>query len=348
MGSLPVTLNNPSSPPLSPNEGENLEGNLIFGTNVKLQSAQASTLNSRKHASNVPRENGGGKIAASLSNEAYEDEYNEFEIDPRTVLQGSSGGGLQTEPTLDIPQKMNLNTQFESMDGTDSLEDLFCSARGQIQVPIKLQKTNEKGRYIFKTDDPELRDVLRKGLQRVAETKGVKKRTQFSDLVFTRQFTAFDRQNTERSPFRGFYTLFWLGTFLMLVKIAARNWQVYGSVFGRNEILTMMFHRDVLVLGLTDVFLCVSTVFCLLLQKTILAGYLSWNKQGWIIQNVGTRVGTCNKRNTVSGQFSSSVLPHNLPLLFVQCSVIWLKLFGHNEEEEHLKIISRNMAMNAY
>ncbi|KAL2221437.1 MBOAT, membrane-bound O-acyltransferase family-domain-containing protein [Thermoascus aurantiacus ATCC 26904] len=52
-----------------------------------------------------------------------------------------------------------------------------------------------------------------------------------------------------------------------------------------NEILRLMFHKDVLVLGLTDGVLCGSTIFCLLLQRAIEKGYLSWNRSGWIIQN---------------------------------------------------------------
>lgn len=223
-----------------------------------------------------------------------EDDYDLLEIDPTTVLRGSKGGGLQSEPTLDIPQEMNLSTQYETIIGkgptrpspnTNSSSRPALSGRRQ-SFSIKLEKTNEKGRYILKADDPELRDILRSGLQREAEIDGAKKRTRFSDLVFTRQFTAFDRQNSESSPFRGFYTLFWLGTFLMLVKVAAENWKVHGSIFGRNEILAMMFHRDVLLLGFTDGIICFCTVFCLLLQKLILKGYISWNGSGWIIQNV--------------------------------------------------------------
>lgn len=159
--------------------------------------------------------------------------------------------------------------------------------------PIKLKETGEKGRYILKADDPELGEILRKWLRGEADSKHAKRRTRFRDLVFTRQFSAFDRQNSEKSPFHGFYTLFWLSTFLMLVRITAMNWNVHGNVFGRNEILSLMFHREVLVLGLTDGFMCASTVFCLLLQKTISAGFLSWNRHGWIIQHVGHDIHTC-------------------------------------------------------
>lgn len=217
-----------------------------------------------------------------------EEDYDLLQTDPTTVLRGSQGGGLQTEPTLERPQ-VSLNVGMDS--SHQPVEDLTLPAlirlEGSQTSSFMLQETGEDGKYILKADDPELREILHKGLQREAEAKSSKtRRTRFRDLVFTRQFTAFDRQNTVSSPFRGFYTLFWLATFLMLVKIAASNWKSYGSVFGRNEILTMMFHRDVFVLGLTDGIMCASTVFCLLLQKAILTDYLSWNKHGWLIQNV--------------------------------------------------------------
>lgn len=232
-----------------------------------------------------------GSDSSIRSNTASDEEgYDLLQTDPTTVLGGSQGGGLRSEPTLERSHKISLNVGMDS--SYQSIEDLTLPAlinlEGSQSSSFMLQETGKDKKFILDVDDPELREILRKALRREAEAKSsTKRRTRFRDLVFTRQFTAFDRQNTVSSPFRGFYTLFWLATFLMLVKIAASNWRSYGSVFGRNEILTMMFYRDVLVLGLTDGFMCASTVFCLLLQKAILADYLSWNKHGWLIQNVG-------------------------------------------------------------
>lgn len=249
-----------------------------YGDLVPKESEASSQYRSQKSDSSLR--------SATVSDE---EDYDLLQTDPTTVLRGSQGGGLQSEPILERPHKVSLNVGMDS--SHQSVEDLTLPAlihlEGSQTSSFMLQETGEDGKYILNANDPELREILRKGLQREAEAKSSKRgRTRFRDLVFTRQFTAFDRQNTASSPFRGFYTLFWLATFLMLVKIAASNWKSYGSVFGRNEILMMMFHRDVLVLGLTDGIMCASTVFCLLLQKAILADYLSWNKHGWLIQNV--------------------------------------------------------------
>ena len=154
---------------------------------------------------------------------------------------------------------------------------------------------------MLKANDPEIRDILRAGLQREAEealinksngnaTAGAykKKYTRFRDLVFTRQFTTFDRQNplSSQSPFHGFFTLFWLICAALLIRVAAHNQRTHGSVFGGNELMHMMFDRDLFVMGLTDGAMCATTMFGFLLQRIVQKGWLSWNGSGWIIQNV--------------------------------------------------------------
>jgi sterol O-acyltransferase len=107
-------------------------------------------------------------------------------------------------------------------------------------------------------------------------------------LVFTRQFTTFDRLNADsaESPFHGFFTLFWLGTAIYTAQLFVANWQQHGSILGSNEIMGLMFRRDVMVLGLSDGVMCAATGFGLILQKIIQLGYLSWNREGWVIQSV--------------------------------------------------------------
>jgi len=115
-----------------------------------------------------------------------------------------------------------------------------------------------------------------------------KRRSKFSDVLFTRQFTAFDRQNADSagSAFHGFFTLFWLGTAIYMIKLAAENWRQHGNILGSNEIMGLMFHRDVMVLGLSDGAMCGLTGFGFLLQKLIARGFISWDNEGWIIQSV--------------------------------------------------------------
>lgn len=231
--------------------------------------------------------------SSNISTPSWED-YDALKAEPganvRTLRDGTVGGS----PTL-ITSEMHISSSDQGGNGGthQGLESPasgteVSQAKRLKNISIKLDKPDEKGRYLLTGDDPELREILRRGIERQSQGADARKRSRFSDLIFTRQLTAFDRQNpmSASSPFHGFYTLFWLGTALLLLRVGANNWRTYGSVFGRNEIMTMMFHRDVAVLGLTDGIMCACTLFCLVLQKAIIMGYLSWNKQGWIIQNV--------------------------------------------------------------
>lgn len=238
-----------------------------------------------------------GSAATSTTTNSGEDDYDDVKIDPSTVVEGSKGGGLKTAATLNAPRSRLGLDSLRAIDtswatGTASKPSghstLSSHHARRKSIPIKLEKTGTEGRYLLTADDPEIRAILRRGLQRESEGQDKTQRSRFRDLVFTRQFTAFDRNNpaSAASPFHGFFTLFWLSIALMLMKLAASNWKAYGSIFGPNEILTMMLHRDVLVLALTDGLMCAGTAFCLVLQKAIVANYLSWNRSGWIIQNV--------------------------------------------------------------
>ncbi|KAF2269132.1 MBOAT-domain-containing protein [Lojkania enalia] len=158
--------------------------------------------------------------------------------------------------------------------------------RRSIQVVI--EKAGRRGRYTLTADDPEFRDILKSGIEREAARLSGKSRNRLRDLVFTRQFTTFDRQNPRgsQSPFYGFFTLFWLAMALLLLKIAAQNYKNQGSVFGRAEILHLMVDRDLVVLLVTDGVMTVATGFGLFLQKAIARGYLTWSRSGWIIQSI--------------------------------------------------------------
>jgi sterol O-acyltransferase len=146
-------------------------------------------------------------------------------------------------------------------------------------------------RYMLTADDDEIRAILQTRLDReLAFQNGnpTKQPVRLRDLVFTKRFSTFDRQNplNAESPFFGFFTLFWLAIALMLVKIAAQNWRLYGSVLGNAEILHIMFDRDILVLGITDGVMVGSTIFGLGLQKLVSQGFLTWRRSGWAIQTV--------------------------------------------------------------
>ncbi|GAB7323370.1 hypothetical protein MBLNU13_g05832t1 [Cladosporium sp. NU13] len=202
--------------------------------------------------------------AANADSDDTIEDYDELEIDPDTLIANSRSNGEQRRRSDAGPP----------------------GRRRSIQV--KLQKTERKGEYTLTADDPEISEILQKGIERERRAAKDHNRTRLRDLVFTRQFTTFDRQNpaSAESPFFGFFTLFWLSMVLLFVQVSMHNWRAYGSILGSNQIMKMMFSHDVLVLGVTDGVMCAATVEAYFLSKLVQKGYINWAKRGWIIQNV--------------------------------------------------------------
>lgn len=104
------------------------------------------------------------------------------------------------------------------------------------------------GVHIMSYDDKGTQEFLEKSSRRAGQLQVAlsQRPGKFRDFVFTHQFSAFDRKNTEaiNNPFHGFYTLFWMGVALFVFKISSENWRVYGNPLGTNEIMKTMFHRE--------------------------------------------------------------------------------------------------------
>ncbi|KAF4966137.1 hypothetical protein FSARC_6136 [Fusarium sarcochroum] len=147
----------------------------------------------------------------------------------------------------------------------------------------------DSGIHIVSDEDKSLQQLLKSSSQWAHESTSPKpRRRKFADLVFTRQFSTFDRHNpsASNSPFYGFYTLFWLAVALFVFKISVQNWQVYGNLFGTSDIMNTMFHRDVVVLLFSDGIMCALTAVTWFIQRLVSANYLSWDGAGWVIQNI--------------------------------------------------------------
>lgn len=230
---------------------------------------------------------------ATADDEDEIEDYDDLILDPDTIIEGSSGGNLEN---IMSQSDVNLPKLQQSLSGTGHIRrksDTHVrhaspdTRRKSIQ--IRLEKTGKKGQYILTADDPELREILRKGLEREeASLDPTKRGRTIRDYVFTRQFTTFDRQNplSSESPFHGFFTLFWLAMVLIFLRVSAYNWKQYGNPLGDQAIMKLMFGHDVFLLGLTDATMCLSTSFCLFLQRAVAKGQFNWGRYGWIIQNV--------------------------------------------------------------
>jgi len=258
---------------------------------------QQRPLNVALNAAAKPKDSYGD----NTSETANEEDYDILQVDPYTVVPGAHGGGLQPES---FGEDSKRKADIQRLKQLDSWEEEPRKNRPS-SLPTKLPKRDEKGKYVMVADDAELKEIVKLDVEIVrtncsllgkdrSDHKQKKRvstprhRRSFNDLVFTRQFTAFDRQNLKsaESPFHGFFNLFWLGTALFMIKIAAKNYAEYGNVLGTNEIFAMMTQRDLIVLGLSDGVMCGVTGFGWILQQMVVRGYINWNREGWIIQNV--------------------------------------------------------------
>jgi sterol O-acyltransferase len=195
--------------------------------------------------------------AASVDSDDTIEDYDELQLDPDTLI-------ANTRASLD--EGCRIKSEDGQGNGTRS-SGTTQAGRRRRSIQIKLQKTDRKGQYTLTADDPEISDILQKGIEREKREAKDKSRTRLRDLVFTRQFTTFDRQNpaSSESPFFGFFTLFWLSMVIIFVQVSMHNWRTYGSILGSNQVMKLMFSRDVFMLGLTDGIMCAATVEAFLL-----------------------------------------------------------------------------------
>ncbi len=213
------------------------------------------------------------------------EDYDNLKPDPQTLV-------VNSRKSLDEayrPSGRPTSSQTTSKQRRESEPVGDFVLRKRDSIKIRLEKTDRKGRYVLLADDPEIKEILRKGIERQEIEAGEKKsRRRFRDLVFTRQFTTFDRQNqsASQSAFFGFFTLFWISMVLLFVQFAMHNYRDYGSILGTNQIAKMMFSHDLLILGLTDGVMCGTCVITMLLQILVQKGWLHWEKGGWVVQNV--------------------------------------------------------------
>lgn len=126
-------------------------------------------------------------------------------------IHGELDGLVPESATESESAVLRSNHYPGSRDPDDDTDFKNLRSHRRKSLTIRLEKTDQAGRYQLTAEDPELRNLLKQGFERSKDGGIKKRRSRFSDLVFTRQFTAFDRQNaaSASSPFHGFFSLFW-------------------------------------------------------------------------------------------------------------------------------------------
>ena len=116
--------------------------------------------------------------------------------------------GLILDADLDATAKARRTGKHDSGAETTSKKS---DKRSRPGIAVKLEKIDKVGHYKVRAEDNELRSLLKEGFERSKDGGMKKRRSRFRDLVFTKQFTAFDRHNpaSSTSIFHGFFSLFW-------------------------------------------------------------------------------------------------------------------------------------------
>lgn len=115
-----------------------------------------------------------------------------------------------------------------------------------------------------------------------AKKKGKKIRAVVS---FKPRQSRFDRfnQDAAKDPFRGFYSLFWIGMAILMLNT------FYSSFLDTGTIISMtfanLFSRDAGVLALSDGILVGSLFFCVPYAKGLKRGWFRYWPTGAIIQH---------------------------------------------------------------
>ncbi|PQE09206.1 MBOAT family protein [Rutstroemia sp. NJR-2017a BBW] len=254
----PASMNGPLSPAEKPEQLKaRLDGNGVIRLAPDRSDTNSSWSNGPRSLKRALDEAARTRPDSEASETDSLEDYDSMKLDPMTVVNGGKGGGYVGENGVQTPDAKpdkvygKLQIPSEQRPGVKRLKS----------IPVTLDKLQEKGRYVLTADDDALREILKTtaaDYTRHHNPDSPKRRNKFSDLVFTRQFTAFDRQNraSANSPFHGFFTLFWLAVGVFVTQLAAENWMKYGNILGTNEIMRMAFHRDVMVLGLSDGVMC--------------------------------------------------------------------------------------------
>ncbi|KAK0541520.1 Sterol O-acyltransferase 2 (Sterol-ester synthase 2) [Tilletia horrida] len=108
--------------------------------------------------------------------------------------------------------------------------------------------------------------------------RGKKMRTLVS---FRARASHFDRFNTVSSvdPFRGFYTLFWIGMFLTMLNTFYTSWSHSGQLISLT--FAELFSKDAIVLALSDGVMVGSTFICVPFAKALHHGWRYWPHLIW-------------------------------------------------------------------
>ncbi|KAK9387041.1 MBOAT, membrane-bound O-acyltransferase family-domain-containing protein [Lipomyces mesembrius] len=123
--------------------------------------------------------------------------------------------------------------------------------------------------------------VVTKLFQPIA--KATKRRPRFKDVKFKPNTTILEAEASRTSVFAGFYTVFWIGAFILFAKTVLGNYRNSGY-FLDTHIVSILW-RDLPKVAISDLVLFLLTFTNVALQQAVIKKKLSWNSTGWVVQS---------------------------------------------------------------
>jgi sterol O-acyltransferase len=103
----------------------------------------------------------------------------------------------------------------------------------------------------------------------------------FPTIYFESRVSHFDA-DSRHHDFRGFFALFWIGLFIMVLTTALRNLKETGKVL-RTSIFSLFVNAP-LELAIADLAMVLSAGFCLPMQQKLVKSW-DWARGGYLIQH---------------------------------------------------------------
>lgn len=263
-------------------QAPNLDSNHSSSDSVenlrRFRSCEIESYSGSKHAANGTNDDDDDDGDTGSNKQAADKEF------PSEYSSGSSRSSDPSDHTTDNDSSANTSGLESVPDGSTLLKRSGASSKDN-NWESKVSKSTVTTTTISESIESAEATITKEKVVTTATnaaTTGktttkvkLKRRPRFADLKFQPNTTILEGEASKTSIFAGFYTLFWLGTFVMFVKTILVNYRNTGYIL-QTHIFSILW-RDLPKIAFTDLFLFLLTFTHVAVQKQVANHTLSWN-----------------------------------------------------------------------
>ncbi|KAG0123942.1 MBOAT, membrane-bound O-acyltransferase family-domain-containing protein [Tuber indicum] len=186
-----------------------------------------------------------------------------MESQPKTsTFSASSSAGINHDPLENILRARSSN---------GAAQNLQEQSNGEAHLkPVPARLESETSSVLSSGRSTPIPEDAPPSAHSIQHARRERRRRMFPTVDYESRVSHFDPQSQHRD-FRGFFTLFWIGLFIMVLTTALRNLKDTRRVL-RTSIFSM-FTKAPLELAIADLFMFLSTIW-------------SWGRSGYMLQHV--------------------------------------------------------------